>query len=101
MNPIRTLQGNRRRDVRFLQSATTTISRATESNDSSQSAGPGTTAMDVLGVNKAKRQIAKQVGADPYTTNPVLAKQLNDLARAAFAGGVSLDVALAVSTTGV
>jgi hypothetical protein len=52
-------------------------------------------------VNKAKRQIAKQVGADPYTTNPVLAKQLDDLARAAFAGGVSLDAALAVSTAGV
>ena len=57
--------------------------------------------MDLLGVNKAKRRIAKQVGADPYTTNPVLAKQLDDLARAAFAGGVSLDVALAVSTAGV
>ncbi len=88
---------------RFFQSAATTISRATESNggaNSSQSS-PGTTAMDVLGVNKAKRQIAKQVGADPYTTNPVLAKQLDDLARAAFAGGVSLDVALAVSTAGV
>ena len=57
--------------------------------------------MDLLGVNKAKRRIAKQVGADPYTTNPVLAKQLDDLARAAFAGGVSLDAALAVSTAGV
>jgi hypothetical protein len=57
--------------------------------------------MDVLGVNKAKRRIAKQVGADPYTTNPVLAKQLDDLARAAFAGGVSLDAALAVSTAGI
>lgn len=57
--------------------------------------------MDLLGINKAKRRIAKQVGADPYTTNPVLAKQLDDLARAAFAGGVSLDVALAVSTAGV
>ena len=57
--------------------------------------------MDLLGVNKAKRRIAKQVGADPYTTNPILGKQLDDLARAAFAGGVSLDVALAVSTAGV
>ena len=101
MNPVETLQGIPAGVGRFFQSATTTISRATESNNSSQSAGPGTTAMDVLGVNKAKRQIAKQVGADPYTTNPVLAKQLDDLARAAFAGGVSLDVALAVSTAGV
>jgi len=56
---------------------------------------------DVLGINKAKRRIAKQVGADPYTTNPILAKQLDDLSRAAFAGGISLDVALAASTAGV
>jgi len=103
MNPVGTLEGIPAGVGRFFQSAATTISRATESNggaNSSQST-PGTTAIDALGVNKAKRQIAKQVGADPYTTNPVLARQLDDLARAAFAGGVSLDVALAVSTAGV
>jgi hypothetical protein len=103
MNPVGTLEGIPAGVGRFFQSAATTISRATESTggpNSSQSSA-GATAMDVLGVNKAKRRIAKQVGADPYTTNPVLAKQLDDLARAAFAGGVSLDVALAVSTAGV
>ena len=63
MNPVETLQGIPAGVGRFFQSATTTISRATESNTSSQSASAGTTAMDVLGVNKAKRQIAKQVGA--------------------------------------
>ncbi len=102
MNPIETVVGIPAGVGRFFQSARTTISRATESTgSSSQSAGTGDAAMDLLGVNKAKRRIAKQVGADPYTTNPVLAKQLDDLARAAFAGGVSLDVALAVSTAGV
>ncbi len=102
MNPVETVMGIPAGVGRFFQSARTTISRATESTGSnSQSAGTGDAAMDLLGVNKAKRRIAKQVGADPYTTNPVLAKQLDDLARAAFAGGVSLDVALAVSTAGV
>ena len=102
MNPIETVVGIPAGVGRFFQSARTTISRATESTgSSSQSAGTGDAAMDLLGVNKAKRRIAKQVGADPYTTNPVLAKQLDDLARAAFAGGVSLDMALAVSTAGV
>jgi hypothetical protein len=102
MNPVDTLQGIPAGVGRFFQSAATTISRVTEQpsgNNSSQ--GATDTANDLLGINKAKRQIAKQVGADPYTTNPVLAKQLDDLARAAFAGGVSLDVALAVSTAGV
>jgi hypothetical protein len=102
LNPVQTLMGLPAGVGRFFESATTTVSRATESNqgaDTSQSAGA--TAMDLLGINKAKRRIAKQVGADPYTTNPVLAKQLDDLARAAFAGGVSLDAALAVSTAGI
>jgi hypothetical protein len=103
-NPVETIAGIPGGVGRFFQSATTTISRAAESaggSDSSQRAGTGDATMDLLGVNKAKRRIAKQVGADPYTTNPVLAKQLDDLARAAFAGGVSLDTALAVSTAGV
>jgi hypothetical protein len=102
MNPVETISGIPAGVGRFFQSAATTISRATESSGSnSQSAGTGDAARDLLGINTAKRRIAKQVGADPYTTNPVLAKQLDDLARAAFTGGVSLDVALAVSTAGV
>ena len=98
MNPVETVSGIPAGVGRFFQSASTKVSRATEStaaSNSSQKAGTGDTAKDLLGVNQAKRQIAKQVGADPYTMNPVLAKQLDDLARAAFAGGVSLDVALA------
>jgi hypothetical protein len=103
MNPVDTVAGIPAGVGRFFQSAATTASRATESkgSNSSQSAGTSDTAKDLLGVNKAKRQIAKQVGADPYTTNPILAKQLDDLAQAAFAGSVSLDVALAVTTAGV
>jgi hypothetical protein len=104
MNPVETISGIPAGVGRFFQSAATKISRATEStggSNSSQGASTGDTAMDLLGVNKAKRRIAKQVGANPYTTNPVLAKQLDDLARAAFAGGISLDVALAVSTAGM
>jgi hypothetical protein len=102
MNPTETLAGIPAGVGRFFQSAATTVSRATESTGGSNSSqGVGNAANDLLGINKAKRRIAKQVGADPYTTNAVLAKQLDDLARAAFAGGVSLDVALAVSTAGV
>ena len=102
MNPVETISGIPAGVGRFFQSASTTMSRATESTGGSNSSqSTSDTANDLLGINKAKRRIAKQVGADPYTTNPVLAKQLDDLARAAFAGGVSLDVALAVSTAGV
>jgi hypothetical protein len=98
MNPAATISGIPAGVGRFFQSASTTIARAAESNSPQ---GVGNTAMNALGVNRAKRRIAKQAGADPYTTNAVLARQLDDLARAAVAGGVSLDVALAVSTAGV
>ncbi len=104
MNPVDTLAGIPAGVGRFFESAATSAARATESSagaGSSQRTGAGDAAMDLLGINKAKRRIAKQAGADPYTTNPVLAKQLDDLARAAFAGGISLDAALAVSTAGV
>jgi len=103
-NPIATIEGVPAGVDRFFQSATTTLSRATETIDgsnSSQAASTIDTAMDLLGVNEAKRRIAKQIGADPYTTNPVLAKQLDDLAQAAFAGDVAIDAALAASTSGV
>jgi hypothetical protein len=105
MNPVETISGIPAGVGRFFQSAATTISRATESSpsgdNSAQGGGASNAARGLLGVNRAIRRIAKQVGADPYTTNPVLAKQLDDLARASVAGGISLDVALAVSTAGV
>ncbi len=100
MNPVQTISGIPAGIGRFFESASTTITRATESSNASPQQ-TADVAMDALGLNKAKRRIAQQVGADPYTTNPVLAKQLNDLGQAAFTGGVSLDVALAVSTAGV
>ena len=102
-NPVQTISGIPAGVGRFFQSAATTLERATENNGGGASAVTGAedAAMDALGVNAAKRRIARQAGADPYTTNPVLAKQLDDLARAAVAGGVSLDVALAASTAGV
>ena len=36
---------------------------------------------------EAERRAPKSLGVDPYTTNPVLAKKLNDMAWVAFWGG--------------
>ena len=104
MNPVETISGIPAGVGRFFQSASRTVSRVAESATGAGSpaqAGSADATRNALGVNRAKRRIAQQIGADPYTTNPVLTKQLNDLAWAAFVGGVSLDVALAVSTAGV
>src|SRR5947207_10984559 len=59
MNPVATLSGLPAGVGRFFQSATTTISRATESSAGpDSSSGASDTAMNLLGVNKAKRRIA-------------------------------------------
>lgn len=39
-----------------------------------------------IGYNKARREIARQVGADPYSTNPLLDERLDRLAWAAWSG---------------
>lgn len=62
--------------------------------------GNASSVTESMGVGKARRQLAHQVGVDPYTTNPVVSSRLDSLSKAAFAGGVSLDVAFAVVTAG-
>ena len=48
---------------------------------------------DLVGVNKAKRGLAKRVSVDPYSTNKILQEELERLAWAAFGGGFALDQA--------
>ena len=76
----------------------TSIGKTASSTTSGDTAGA---ASEALGVNEAKREIAKNVGIDPYTTNPQLSGRLDDLAEAAVAGGISLNVAMSVATAGV
>jgi hypothetical protein len=51
---------------------------------------------EVFGYYDARRRLAKRVGVDPYTTNPVLAKKLDEIAWAAFAGEFGIDRAVAI-----
>lgn len=45
------------------------------------------------GGNEGRRAWAKKLGVDPYTTNPLLAKRLDELARASRAGNAAVAVA--------
>ena len=47
----------------------------------------GDTAQNIVGFTKAKRKIAVSMGIDPYSTNQVLQKALDDVAWASWAGG--------------
>src|SRR5215468_485505 len=55
--------------------------------------GNGKRLQDAIGYSDKKREIALEMGVDPYTTNTVLQKQLDDVAWASWAGGFSFSVA--------
>ena len=53
-------------------------------------------AYSVLGVNGASRKWAQKVGADPYTTNPILKKALTDIGKIDAAGGIAAKVVVPI-----
>ena len=52
--------------------------------------------VNALGYEKERRDLAKGLGVDPYTTNAVLAKKLDDMAWVAFSGRFGIQAATAV-----
>lgn len=56
----------------------------------------GKTTADAFGYDDQRRRIAKELGVDPYSTNPVLTQRLNDIAYAAFVGGLGVTAFKAV-----
>ncbi len=52
---------------------------------------------DVIGFSRRKRELAGELGVDPYTSNLVLQDELDRVAWAGFAGGLSFTVALAAA----
>jgi hypothetical protein len=65
------------------------------SADKAAAAGAGV-ANSALGVSSAARKWAQKVGADPYTTNPVLKKALTDIGQIDAAGGIAAKVAVPI-----
>ncbi len=49
-----------------------------------------------LGYEKERRDLAKSLGVDPYTTNQVLSKKLDDMAWVAFSGRFTIQAVTAV-----
>jgi hypothetical protein len=65
--------------------------------DKAADAGAGA-ARSVLGVNSAMRRWAQKLRVDPYTSNPVLRKALQDVAEIDAAGGIAAKVVVPVPT---
>jgi hypothetical protein len=64
-------------------------------SDKAAEAGTGM-AYSMLGVNSAARKWAQKIGADPYTTNPILKKALVDLGRIDAAGGIAAKIVVPI-----
>ena len=61
----------------------------------------GRATVDALGFDEDRRRLARELGVDPYTTNPVLDKKLNKVTWAAFVGNFGVDIATAMIPGGV
>jgi len=58
--------------------------------------GTGQAAVDALGLEQERRNLAKQLGVDPYTTNHALSVKLDEFAKVAFYGRVGLNTLISV-----
>ena len=83
-----------------IAAAATAPSGTDEQKVASVTQRVGSITVDVLGFEKERRQLAKSVGVDPYTTNPVLAKKLTDMAWVAFSGRVAIEAAMSAVVPG-
>jgi hypothetical protein len=81
-----------RRTQRAVASAGDTGTDQTQAADTAA----GSAARSVLGVSGAMRRWARKLGVDPYTTNLVLRKALEDIARVDAAGSIATKVALPI-----
>ena len=74
------------------------MSRAGESvknvgKKSESSAAEGSKAQQLIGFSDEKRKVAIRLGVDPYSTNTVLQHELDGIAWASFAGGLTFQFA--------
>jgi hypothetical protein len=81
---------------RRTERATASAGDSTSSGDGSAGSAAGSAASSVLGVNGAVRRWAQKVGVDPYTTNVVLRKALEDIAKVDAAGSIATKVAVPI-----
>lgn len=56
----------------------------------------GSITVTALGYEKERRDLAKGLGVDPYTSNEVLSKKLDDMAWVAFSGRFGIQTAMSV-----
>ena len=84
-DPVETAKNLGSGAMRFIKRAGEVATRGGK-----RSANTDNAVESLIGFSKQKREIAYQLGVDPYTDNPVLQQQLDDMAWACFGGGFAV-----------
>jgi hypothetical protein len=101
MNPIDTVTGMPSGVGRLFDRVGSGVGRMWNSEPTpgtgGEEGGVADATRDMLGYEQERRELAKKLGVDPYTTNPVLAKALDEIATVAFYGHVGVNTAISVA----
>jgi hypothetical protein len=87
--PVKTLSAVPKGLKKFMNRAGDTVKSIGKKKDSDEDTNK---MQDIIGFTNAKRKVAISLGVDPYSTNEVLQKQLDDIAWANFAGGMVFSI---------
>ena len=81
--------------------ATATNSSASGGERASETAGAtANITLTALGYDDVRRQLAKKLNVDPYTTNPILKEKLNSTAWVMFSARLAVNTAVSVAVPG-
>ncbi len=103
MNPVDTVTGLPSGVGRLFERVGTGAEQLWDASADSDQSGlkqAGAATRDALGYEQERRELAKKLGVDPYTTNPVLAQKLDEIAWVSFAGRLGVSAAMAVAVPG-
>ncbi len=104
-DPVNTVANVPKGIMKFMSRAGESVKNIGKKNE--PHVAEGSKMQQLIGFSDAKRKVAISLGVDPYSTNTVLQRELDGIAWASFAGGMSFQLATmpiggpALTVTGV
>jgi hypothetical protein len=90
-DPVNAIENVPKGIMKFMSRAGESIKGIGKNRESDTA--EGSKAQQLIGFSDAKRKVAIELGVDPYSTNSVLQHELDGIAWASFAGGLTVKVA--------
>ncbi len=107
-DPLGTVKSAQKGIMKFMNSAGESLKGIGKSKETDKYAG--SQMQQIIGFSDTKRKMAVSLGVDPYSSNPILQQELEEIAWASFAGGATFSLAtlpigggagVALTTTGI